>query len=375
MRTLVSSFKGFWITGDPKRRSRCMAFTTCLMAAYGLIFSSFGGQSRKDIAHEALIIGAMIMMFASFTAPRKTSSAKSNALRNAVIIVASVFAIFLMGRASFAVQGRLAIRSLAEISEGESSKSELEKTVRLLPLAANSGIVLPQPVLNAAYRRLVSTNAAEAWKTCLAIISYHSSFIPSPVPLKHPPFRLIDPLFKLDLHLAGTPPGARVGGRLPGDLLHTYGDDIPIESAARLEPIGSDANSARRLGPQVIVINVGDIGLRLDGMWMKKVVVTHSRVLYSGGPVKLEQVSFVDCEFQMEDNPLARKLGEGVLAGLPVSLEPNGNPQGVASSGLNGAAVDRGDFGPKSALSALWAMRLILTKLGGGGGSCSALGL
>lgn len=272
------------------------------------------------------------MLITPFTGGQRRALPKADSTlgKNTITIIGSVLAILLIGRVSFAVQGRIAARVLNEISQGNASSSDLEKAARLLPVAANSGVVLPRDGLNAAYRRLAGANAPGAWKASLAIVSYQSVFIASPLPLKHAPFRQIDREFKFNLALASTPPGLKAGGRLPGNLLHTYGDDVPIENAARLEPIGSDANSGRRFGPQIIVIDVGDIGLRLDDMWMRKVVVMHSRVVYSNAPVRLDQVYFIDCQFQMENGSSARRISEEVLAGLPVSLEPTTGLREVA---------------------------------------------
>jgi hypothetical protein len=57
---------------------------------------------------------------------------------------------------------------------------------------------------------------------------------------------------------------------------------------------------------------------------LEDVVFRHVRVKYSGGPVRLHNVSFVDCIFEMPLVKEARQLGEAVIVQGPVNLEVKG---------------------------------------------------
>ena len=95
MQVFAAKLKEFWITGDPRRRGRCLAFTSCLMAAYGLMFSTVGGEPRNDAAHQALIVGALVMALSPFVGKWSTSPRSPFSLgRGIVIIIAGTVGIF-----------------------------------------------------------------------------------------------------------------------------------------------------------------------------------------------------------------------------------------------------------------------------------------
>jgi hypothetical protein len=55
----------------------------------------------------------------------------------------------------------------------------------------------------------------------------------------------------------------------------------------------------------------GIIGL--DGAYMKNVIIRNAEVSYSGGPVRLENVAFVNCTFRFTKNKPVVGLGEAIL--------------------------------------------------------------
>lgn len=114
------------------------------------------------------------------------------------------------------------------------------------------------------------------------------------------------------------PPEVEVGTNTVG-LLWTLGDDVPIHHAARVEAIGSKANEKFKYGPKMIIYE-SPYGIKLDGMWLKNVVVRNTEVVYARGQVRLDNVFFVNCSFQLANSIPARQLAQRVFESSPVSL-------------------------------------------------------
>ena len=54
--------------------------------------------------------------------------------------------------------------------------------------------------------------------------------------------------------------------------------------------------------------------VNLDGEDIRHVIFNGVEIHYTGKPVKLENVTFVDCKFVIENTKPARKLSETILA-------------------------------------------------------------
>lgn len=57
------------------------------------------------------------------------------------------------------------------------------------------------------------------------------------------------------------------------------------------------------------------------GLFFQGNVFRDVRVIYSGGPLDLNEVYFVNCTFEMEPGPRSKTLGETLLASAPVTLQ------------------------------------------------------
>jgi hypothetical protein len=98
------------------------------------------------------------------------------------------------------------------------------------------------------------------------------------------------------------------------------------EQAARFEPITpfpkipptkhSENNSA-----QYLFIDFHNITISLDGMRLKNVVVTNATLKYTGGPIDLQNVLFVNCTFQITDEDQGRMLAEAILGNPNVNYK------------------------------------------------------
>jgi uncharacterized protein YjbI with pentapeptide repeats len=74
--------------------------------------------------------------------------------------------------------------------------------------------------------------------------------------------------------------------------------DAPPEAAAKVEPL----NNPNRVtsGAQFIIFDWTrpEVHVILDGMHLKNIIVKNAKIYYSGGPILLENVYFVNCTFE-----------------------------------------------------------------------------
>ena len=60
--------------------------------------------------------------------------------------------------------------------------------------------------------------------------------------------------------------------------------------------------------------------MNIDGKRIRHVVFDNVEIHYSGKPLILEDVTFINCAFVLENTEPGRKLGEEILASSPVNF-------------------------------------------------------
>jgi hypothetical protein len=85
------------------------------------------------------------------------------------------------------------------------------------------------------------------------------------------------------------------------------------EASARLEMLSSP--QPRGSGAELISIEGKADTIVLDGAYWKNVIVKDAEVKYDGGPVKLDNVYFVNCEFIVPPTPGGRAFAGSILRG------------------------------------------------------------
>lgn len=93
---------------------------------------------------------------------------------------------------------------------------------------------------------------------------------------------------------------------------------VPASEAARYEDIGSNLNGTRE-GLATILMEGGK--LNIDGKYAKNIVFMDMEIHYTGGkPLVLQNVTFVNCTFVIENSERSRMLADGLLGSSSVSL-------------------------------------------------------
>lgn len=76
-------------------------------------------------------------------------------------------------------------------------------------------------------------------------------------------------------------------------------------------------NLNKKLGARVLIIE-GQVSL--DDMYLKNVIIRNSIVSYNGGPVSLENVTFVNCIFKLSNAAAPRHFADRLLEATEVSF-------------------------------------------------------
>jgi hypothetical protein len=106
----------------------------------------------------------------------------------------------------------------------------------------------------------------------------------------------------------------------PSPAFFSFGGDVQQQDAFRAELIDKPLANKAPLGRHSFLLVGGAV--KLDGMRYVQAIMDGVEVHYSGGPVILKDVVFVNCKFVFDNVPNARTLADDVLGSthLDVSI-------------------------------------------------------
>jgi hypothetical protein len=176
----------------------------------------------------------------------------------------------------------------------------------LVAVAENQNVTVDPHIVTEVGRKLVdaSRQNAEAWDAVLRWVEYKSfnnntsSLLPDTTNLA---------VFR-DKYVINVPNGAAAP-------TFSLKGSAPADIAAQSGYIGEDRNKGMTSGPAWIVADGGDVGL--DGMQLRNVVFRNVRISYFGAPLRMKNVYFVDCTFDMKVDQNTRQLAVALLAPVP----------------------------------------------------------
>jgi hypothetical protein len=189
---------------------------------------------------------------------------------------------------------------------------------RLIDLAQKERVAVDPKLLHLAATNIghdaIRTTAA--WKTTLSLANYRSTLneanknLPvsnaTPTPIANRPEYGIAANFE-------TPLGMNHKTLEQSLLISLVGASTP-EDAAHLE-LFSTPNAAPSEAQYIILESTNpDIALKLDNMYLKNVIVKNLKVRYHGGAAKLQNVYFVNCTFEIDQQPSGLLFAEAVLS-------------------------------------------------------------
>lgn len=161
-----------------------------------------------------------------------------------------------------------------------------------------------------------SENNQGAWKAVLASLDYRSFLNTDFIPKHLPTTQAQLPNYN---YYVRTRPLGETGGGVVRAFSVLQGPIIPSgEPSARLESLSAPQPHGSNVSYLVII--GGEDAIVLDGEYFRNVTIKDADVDYSGGPVKLENVTFVNCRFHFEAINPARELSSGILRAPAVNF-------------------------------------------------------
>jgi hypothetical protein len=172
---------------------------------------------------------------------------------------------------------------------------------RLVTAAHQNAIQLPPAVVQENGLRFVevSERSPEAWATVLAFLSY-KSFV-NTLAINIPDYKVDNAETNI---IIGAPPGQQ-----PPKFF--FAGIAPKDSAAQAMMIGKDKDAGESFGVAYLLANGGTA--LLDGMQFRNVIFRDVRIMYSGGPLKMTNVFFLNCTFEMKPETNTLKLASAAL--------------------------------------------------------------
>jgi hypothetical protein len=198
------------------------------------------------------------------------------------------------------------IQLTSAASDPVNPKNALEAK-RLVTVAHQNSVQLPSAVIQENGQKFIeaSEKSPVAWDTALAFLDYKSFVNTLAINL---------PTIKPDASRATThvttdhPPGLK-------NPNFFWVGTAPREQAAQVMKIGKDLDAEQALGVAFLFGYGG--GMILDGMQLRNVVFQEVHIVYSGGPLKMTNVFFLNCTFEMKPDTNTLKLASAALTPGP----------------------------------------------------------
>jgi hypothetical protein len=221
------------------------------------------------------------------------------------------------------VAGLLTPQKLQAAASNPTEPKNVSQVTKLLQDAQKRNQVIEPAVIAGVGAKFleVSENNPNAWNAAISVLDYRSFLNKDFEPVLGQltpigPGSTYQPVFQLIPNDAGLKPGTKV---LAANLMFTGGHTTDDKSA-RMEELDKPQSGSSGIAYFVLDGNHRD-ALSLDGMYMKNVVVRNSVVVYHGGPLRLENVYFVNCTFQLDSTKRTKAFGTTLLASAEVSFD------------------------------------------------------
>lgn len=219
---------------------------------------------------------------------------------------------------------------LTQLSQNPANSQNAKQATVLLADARAKHIKLDTSVVEDSGNRFIAaaTQNDASWSAANQSVSYRSFLNADSLPDTGPLEPTKEP-YQLTFHLRPKPGSPKPPPDVLSLVLNVAGK-APPENSYRIEELDKPEQGSTGIAYAILEMRA-DI-LVLDGLYMKNVIVKNSTVQYDGGPLKLERVYFVNCEFISPLTPNGQALNRTLLAS--------------ASTTFTFSAKSRGSSGP-----------------------------
>jgi hypothetical protein len=202
------------------------------------------------------------------------------------------------------IDNKLLVLQLS-LSSTQPTKSQNQAAVKQLLADATARAVSISPaVIQEAGGTFVQAGLSDtgAWDTAMHFLNYRSFLtsidVRSPLPpgtrLQHTEYVLPKSNFLQQ------PTVNAIGGSKAPDLPEVRELDA------------ANPNESVAIGPSFLVI--GTAPVVLDGLYLKRVIFTDTHIIYKGGPLTMENVFFINCTFEIQQQPQGQAFAQAVLS-------------------------------------------------------------
>jgi len=203
---------------------------------------------------------------------------------------------------------------LALIASHPEDPASIEAAQQILRTAKETGTEFsPDLIANTGQKFIRAAGQTEqAWDAALQFLDYRSFLSANSAP-KPQGQRPLTGQWEANFEFKTGPPIPREGHITMADL-------VAREDAALAEPIGrSLLPSSTTLAPAFLILDT--VSVSLDGYRFKNVIFRNSTIKYDGGPLRMENVYFVNCTFEIPPNQHGREFAEKVITGVATSAD------------------------------------------------------
>jgi hypothetical protein len=201
----------------------------------------------------------------------------------------------------------LMLKRIGEIGKLDSRRmgERVPELKQLATLAKKEGVSIPPTLVKNVATKLAAIGSADAWTAALDFATY-KSFLNAANSIRLTQLKGQLPSQDLyTVYLSVPPPG------MTPPVFSVVGG-VPKEQAATFSIIGApDLNAKNLLGNDWIILDGN--GIVLDKLKLKKVIFRNVYISYSGGPLEMEDVYFLNCTFGVSQHPNGELLLTKVL--------------------------------------------------------------
>lgn len=217
------------------------------------------------------------------------------------------------------IRGDLAGMKLKQLSSIPPSPQGAAQAKAILKTAEDGKAKIDASIIGDVGKKFVDAgiSSLDSWSAALAFLDYRSYLNADFTP------PLVDPL-------ANNHPVTQYAWpkdpQLSIPVSYHFGK-VPRDKAAVFEPLGQHLNTSPD-GDAFLLMENG--GAKIDGQDIKNVVFRNMVVEYLGGPLRMQNVYFVNCTFDFIQTPNSRDLGTALLAASPTKFS---TPDGSSGTG------------------------------------------
>lgn len=207
---------------------------------------------------------------------------------------------------------------LREVSQKPTSKENVNAVKQSLDAARTAEVKPSLDAIKDAGDKLLLAGQKNplAWDAAVAFLEYRTFINSGIVPFPLEP-TINDTQYVYALRLKPNPVANQKGTVLAVRVKETPGE-VPLADSARIESLIKPQSHGS--GVRLLIVEGKSDIIVLDGEYFKNVIVRDAIVEYDGGPVRLENVYFINCTLRWHPSAPARDLGQQLLADASVTF-------------------------------------------------------